>query len=134
MVRIFKNPLAKASNVKEVAAKNEVLQDENELLKVKVEDTLGVVDRKDEKIKQLEQEVAEAPYKARAELVGEYGIRIGFRDFDLQKIQAQVRVVEPSIRIEREEGFRWVFFSGRKLDEAQMRRLESKLGFKLERG
>ena len=133
MVKIFKNKLAKASTVKEVAAKNEALQDENERLKVKADDTLGVVERQSLTIKGLEADVAEAPYRAREELVGEYGIRIGWKEFDLQKIQAQVRVVEPSIRIER-EGFRWVLFSGRKLDEAQMRRLESKLGFKLERG
>ena len=133
MVSIFKNKLAKASTVKEDAAKNEALKDENERLKVKAADTIGVVERQSAKIVDLKPEVAEAPYKAREELVGEYGIRIGFRDFDLQKLQAQVRVVEPSIRIER-EGFRWVLYSGRKLDEPQMRRLESKLGFKLERG
>ncbi len=122
----MKNPFAKAKTVNDVSS-------ENARLKEKVADTLGVVERKDERIKELEQEVAEAPYRAREELVRSYGIRIGFRDFDLQKLQAQVRVVEPSIRIER-EGFRWVFFSGRALDEPQMRRLESKLGFKLERG
>lgn len=98
-----------------------------------VEEQQVVVEKQNTEIEELKQEVAEAPYRAREELVGSYGIRIGYRDFDLQVIQAQVRVVEPSIRIER-EGFRWVFFSGRKLDEAQMRRLESKLGFTLERG
>lgn len=92
-----------------------------------------IVKQQDDQITKLKQEVAEAPYRAREELIGQYGIRIGWKDFDLQRIQVQARVVEPSIRIERED-FRWVFFAARVLDEAQMRRLESKIGFSLERG
>ena len=85
------------------------------------------------RIEGLEQELAEAPFKAMEELVGLRGIRIGYRDFDLINIQAAARRVEPSIRIER-ENFRWVFYADKVLEQAQMRRLESKIGFGLERG
>ena len=84
-------------------------------------------------IEGLEQQLAEAPHRAMEELVAQRGIRIGYRDFDLINIQAAARAVDPSIRIER-ENFRWVFYADDLLEQAQMRRLESKIGFGLERG
>ena len=129
----FKNPLAKAGKLREAKAENKELQADKLRLELKSAEALDTVDSQAEKISHLEQEVAEAPYKAREELVGQYGIRIGYRDFDLQKLQARVRAVEPSLRIESEE-FRWVFYAGRQLEEPQIRRLESMLGFTLERG
>ena len=85
------------------------------------------------RIEGLTQELAEAPFRAMEELVGLRGIRIGYRDFDLINIQSAARAVDPSIRIER-ENFRWVFYADKVLEQAQMNRLESKIGFRLERG
>ena len=86
-----------------------------------------------ETIKDLEQRLSEAPHRVMEEIVSKYGRRIGYRDFDLINIQSAARSVDPSIRIER-ENFRWVFYADDLLEQAQMRRLESKIGFGLERG
>ncbi len=128
-MKIFKklsNPFASANKFR-VAIKQ---RDDAEQSLQSAEAT---VTQQERQIEHLEQEVKEAPYRAREELIGQYGIRIGWQEFDLQAIQAKIRAVEPSLRIER-ENFRWVFYAARAMDQAQMNRLESKLGFKLERG
>ena len=84
-------------------------------------------------IKDLQHRLSEAPHRVMEEVCSKYGRRIGYHDFDLINVQSMARSVDPSIRIER-ENFRWVFYADDLLEQPQMNRLESKIGFKLERG
>ena len=116
------NPFAKAVTVVKLRG------DSQELEEVK-----RVLQETKKTLEATQQELAEAPYKAREELVGKYGIRVGYKDLDMLAMQAKIRAIEPSMTIGR-EGFRWVFYSGRKLTGAEFNTLESVLGFRLDRG
>ncbi len=96
-------------------------------------DAEGIAKTQATRIEGLEQELVEAPFRAMEQLTEQRGRRIGYHEFDLIQIQAAARSVDPSIRIER-ENYRWVFYADELLEQPQMNRLESKIGFNLERG
>ena len=91
------------------------------------------IERARAEIAGLKQKLEDVPYKEREKLVGQYGIRIGYKDLDMLQMQARIRAIEPSLTIGR-ENFRWVFYSGRALSQAQINRIEQRLGFRLEKG